>query len=157
MTDSVAKAKRYSFKLLNYRGRSERELRERLNKKGFPEEVVSFTLKYLKKAGYLDDRELAVNLKRQALANKMLGYNGAKRFMLKRGLSVEVIESTLDYDENIELQNARKLLGKKFKSSVNNPVSEKRRLWNFLTRRGYSVSSIEKVLKDYNFKEEEVE
>lgn len=149
-------AKKYSFKLLGYRGRSETELIERLKKKGFSEEIVSCTLKYLKQAGYLDDRALALNLKREALKNRLLGYNGAKRFMLKRGLSIEVIESSLDYDEDIELQNAKELLNKKFKSIGDYPsISEKRRLWNFLLRRGYSFSTISKALKNYNFKEED--
>lgn len=154
MTDLVDNAKKYSFKLLGYRGRSENELRERLNKKGFPEDVVSCTLTYLKQAGYLDDRALAANLKRQALKNRLLGYNGAKRFMLKRGLSIEVIESSLDYDEDIELQNAKKLVDKKFKSMGNYlSIRERRRLWNFLARRGYSFSTIKKAFKNYNFKE----
>lgn len=158
MTDSAGDAKRYSLKLLSYRGRSESELRERLGKKGFPDDVVSRTMKFLKQAGYLDDRALAVNLKRQFLSDRLLGYNGAKRFMLKRGLSSEVIDSTLEYDENIEVQNAKKLLGKKFKSiGKDSPVGEKRRLWHFFARRGYSVSTIKKALQDYNITREDEE
>ena len=45
--------------LLNYRSRSEKELRERLEKKGFSENHIASTLKHLKEAGYLDDHALA--------------------------------------------------------------------------------------------------
>lgn len=158
MTDSAGDAKRYSFKLLGYRGRSESELRERLDRKGFSEDVVSRTLKFLKQAGYLDDRALALNLKRQFLSDRLLGYNGAKRFMRKRGLSAEVIDSTLEYDEDAEVLNAKKLIGKKFGSiGKDSPVSEKRRLWNFFARRGYSVSTIKKALQEYNIIREDEE
>jgi regulatory protein len=148
LTDLEHDAKKYSFKLLGYRGRSENELRERLHKKGFPENIISSTLTYLKHAGYLDDRNLAVHLKKQAFKDRLLGYNGAKRFMMKRGLPVEVIESTIEYNENSELQNAKKLLEKKLKTTVNYlSINEKRRLWNFLARRGYSLSTTKKALK----------
>lgn len=156
MTDSQSDAKRYAFRLLAYRGRSESELRERLTRKGFPGEAISFAVDYLKKAGYLDDRVLAENLKRQVLEKKMLGYQGAKVFMAKRGLPTEVVEATLDYDEDRELQNVHKLVDKKLVSMGNYLTkNEKRRLWNFLARRGYSSGIIRKALKAMSLSEEE--
>ncbi|MEW6109796.1 MAG: RecX family transcriptional regulator [Nitrospirota bacterium] len=158
MTDSGDDARKYAFKLLSYRGRSENELRERLAKKGFPEKAVDHALKNLKEAGYIDDAALALNLKRQALNNRLLGYNGAKLLMLKRGLSIQTVESALGFDEDLEIRNAKKLLGKKLKSAGNDlSVSERRRLWNFLARRGYSFSTIEKSLRNFNLKREDEE
>ena len=158
MTDSAGNAKRYSFRLLSYRARSERELRERLEKKGFPEEVISSTLKSLVRSGFLDDRALASNLKRQAFENKLLGYEGAKSFMMKRGLSREVVESALGYDEDTEARNIQKLLDKKLKSMGNYLTEgEQKRLWSFLARRGYSFGIIKKALRELKFNKEEEE
>lgn len=156
MTDSQSDAKRYAFKLLAYRGRSESELRERLTRKGFPGEAISLAVDYLKKAGYLDDRVLAENLKRQVLEKKMLGHQGAKVFMMRRGLPAEVVDSVLGYDEERELQSVHKLVDKRL-SSMGNYLTknEKRRLWNFLARRGYSSGIIRKALKDLSLSEEE--
>lgn len=156
MTDSQNDAKKYALKLLAYRGRSESEVRERLARKGFSGEAISPTLDYLKRAGYLDDRLLAENLKRRALEEKRLGFQGAKDFMLKRGLPAHVVESTLDYDEDRELRNAEKLVDKKF-GCMGNYVgkSGKRRLWYFLARRGFSSGIIRKTLKDLNDSEED--
>jgi len=155
LTDSAVDAKKYAFRLLGYRSRSERELRERLSQKGFAENIIAGTLNYLKEIGYLDDIALAQNLTRQVIQDRLLGYSGARRFMLKRGLSREVIESTLEYDEDIELRNAKKLIDKKMKSMANyHSIREKKRLWNFLLRRGYSLSTANKVLKHYNFEKE---
>ncbi len=149
MTDSPDDAKRYCLRLLSYRGRSESELRERLGKRGFSEEVISRTFRYLKQAGYLDDDALAVNLKRQALEKKSLGYEGARSFMLKRGLPREVIELTLGYDKDSEFKNIQKLVDKKLKSMGNYLTeSDEKKLWNFLARRGYSFEVIRKAIKE---------
>ncbi|MBI5639007.1 MAG: regulatory protein RecX [Nitrospirae bacterium] len=155
MTDSAGDAKKYAFRLLAYRDRSRAELRERLEKKGFPGDVISVAMAELQKSGYLDDRALAKNLRRQATDNRLLGFQGIKRFMGKRGLSPEVIDEALDYDEDAEISNARRLLEKKLRSMGDHlTIRHRRRLWNFLTRRGYSFGVIRKVLEGIEFHEE---
>jgi regulatory protein len=149
LTDSRNDAKRYAFRLLSYRGRSESELRERLAGKGFSEDEVARTLADLKETGFIDDGALALNLKRQALDQKRLGYGAARSFMQKRGLPRDLVESTLGYDEGVELRNARNLLDKKLKSMENDLTKkEKKRLYDFLARRGFSFSVISKALRD---------
>lgn len=158
MIDSQNNAKKYSLKLLGYRGRSENELKHRLIDKGFADNTVSGAINFLKQHGYIDDITLAGNLRREALKNRLLGYNGAKRFMLKRGLTLKVIESALEYDEELDMQNALRLADKRINTTGNDfSFAAKRRLWNFLARRGYSFITIKKVLEKYNFKKEEKE
>ncbi len=149
-------ARKYAYRLLGYRDRSEKEIREKLLGRGFPEDVVSLTIQHLKKNGFVDDSALAASLMRYAQENKRLGYQGARQFMLRRGLSAEVIESALSYDENTELRNALKLIGKKTKN-LQHPFTtgEKKKIWNFLVRRGYSLSTVRKAFRRYNSNEEE--
>lgn len=155
MTDSDNDARLYALKLLGYRGRSERELRERLHRKGFHHDLIDAALLSLKKAGLIDDRALAGNLKRQAFERKLLGYEGARSYMLKRGLPRHVVESSLTYNEEAELEHALKLVEKKLASMANYPAKKKKaRLWNFLVRRGYSSGVIRKAMRDFNFDEE---
>lgn len=156
MTDSANDANLYAIRLLGYRGRSESELRDRLARKGFRQDVIDSTLLRLKEAGLVNDRTLAANLKRQALEGRLLGYRGAKTFMLKRGLSRPVVESVLGYDEETELGNAVKFLDKKITAMRSYPSGErKRKLWNLLARRGYSQDVIRKAMRDFNFDEED--
>ncbi len=151
MTDSAHSARQYAFKLLGYRGRSENELRERLSGKGFPKAVVSSTISYLKRAGYLDDKALAVSLKRQAYKQRLLGYYGARKFLMKRGIPKTVIDATLDYDESCDMKNAKTLLEKKVAHLDNNITQrDQKRLWNFLVRRGYSLGVIRTVFREHN-------
>ena len=159
MTDSAPNARKYAFRLLGYRSRSENELRERLEKKGFSEIDISCTLKYLKEAGYLDDHALALNLKRQAFNNKLLGHNRAKMFLSNRGVPNEIVDATLQYDEEAETEKIQKLIDKKLKT-MGNYLDKKneKRLWDFLVRKGYTFSTIRRAcqnLKRIREKEEE--
>ena len=155
MTDSASDARQYALKLLGYRERSEKELRERLGQRGFHQVVIDATLSYLKKACFVDDKALAADLKRQAFEQRLLGHRGAKSFMLKRGLPQSLVESTLDYDEEAELENAVRFLNKK-KIAMGRYTGEekKRKLWSLLARRGYAPGVIVKAMRTVNFYEE---
>jgi regulatory protein len=156
LTDSPDEAKRYSLRLLSYRARSEKELRSRLEQKGFSERSISPVIRFLKEAKFLDDAALAEQLRRQALDVKLLGFSSAKNHMIRRGLAKDIVEATLDFDEDEELRNAQKLVEKKLKSMGNYlTAKEKKKLWNHLARRGYSFGTIRKALKDLHIEEAE--
>ncbi len=53
------KAKDYAYKLLSYRQRSTKEIKERLEKKGFPLRVIKKAIKYLSEIDYLNDESFA--------------------------------------------------------------------------------------------------
>jgi regulatory protein len=154
LTDSPDEARRYSLRLLSYRARSEKELRDRLEKKGFSERSISPVIQSLKDAKLLDDATLAGQLRRQVQEIKVLGYGRAKAYMLKRGLPRDIVESALEFDGQEELRKAQKLVGKKLKSMGNClTVDDKKKLWNFLARRGYSFGTIRDALRDLHFEE----
>jgi len=142
--------------LLSYRNRSEKELQERLRKKGFPELHISVTLKHLKQSGYLDDHALALDLKRQAFNNKLLGHNRARIFLLDRGLPDDIVNETMTYDEETEAQKIQVLMDKKIKTMGICPDNkERKKLWDFLVRKGYSYNTIRNALQKLTQVEEE--
>jgi len=149
------RAKQYALKLLSYRGRSEKELEERLLKKGITKNMVSSTINELKKIGLIDDMALADALKRETLTTKMLSQNGAKRYMQTRGIPRDIVDKVFYHDENRDFDNALRFVGKKLMSLNHYPAEiVKRRLYNLLLRRGYSSETIMKVLKNISNKEE---
>jgi regulatory protein len=149
------KARQYAFKLLSYRGRSEKELEERLIKKGITKTVTSSTINYLKHIGLIDDMALAETLKREAVTTKLLSQNGAKKFILNRGISREIVDLVFSNDENEDIENARRLVDKKLKTFKNySSETVRRRLYNLLLRRGYSFETIMAVLKGKTLKED---
>ena len=142
------------MRLLGYRGRSVRELKERLTRKGFPDDVVSSTIGHLQHVGLLDDIALAEALKREAITTKFLSQYGAKRFMLERGISKEIVNSIFSHSETEDINNARRLVEKKLKIMEGLPSEKKkRRLSLLLLRKGYSFEIIGSILKKINFKE----
>ncbi len=156
MKDSLANAKKYALKLLSYKNRSEKELKDRLNKKGISESVASSTLKYLKEAGFINDFYLAEVLKEEALTRRLLSQNGAKRFLLNKGIPHDIIDTIFDKNEQTDINNARKIVDKKLKIlKSRSPQVIKKRLYNTLLRKGYSYETIMKVLKEKNLFEEE--
>jgi regulatory protein len=154
LTDSPDEARRYSLRLLSYRARSEKELRDRLEKKGFSERSISPVMQSLKDAKLLDDAALAEQLRRQAREIKLLGYGSAKAYMLRRGLPRDIVEGALEFDGHEELRSARKLVDKKLKSMGKYlTLADRKKLWNFLARRGYSFGTIRDALRDVHFEE----
>lgn len=155
MTGSAPEARRYSLKLLAYRGRSEQELRERLLRKGFDACVTESVIEDLKTAGFIDDALLAAGLKRQAREGRLLGHNAARLFLQRRGVARDVVESVMDYDEEDELRTLRKLIEKKTRlSGAPQTPRDRQRLWNFLVRKGYSTGVIRRAMNNPDFDEE---
>ena len=156
MTGLDDKTKQYALKLLSYKGRSEREMEERLRKKGASDDSIVLTMQYLRDSGLLNDLSLAESLKREALTHRMLSQAGARNFILRRGIPKTIVDALFSGDEDTDFENALRFADKKLRLLERYPpVTAKRRLYNLLLRRGYSVGTIMKVIKDKHVKEED--
>lgn len=156
MRGSQNNARQYALKLLSYRARSERELTERLTKRGIPPTAVSSVIQDLKELGLVDDMALAQVLKRQALTTKLMSRSAARRYVLARGVPREIVDLVFAQAEDTDLDNAERLVDKKLRILRNYPVKIlERRLYGLLYRRGYSSGTIMKVLKNRKLKEED--
>jgi regulatory protein len=150
-----ANASQYALKLLSYRGRSEKELRERLTKKGFKESITSGVIDHLKALRLIDDEALAEILKREAIQTKLLSQYGAKRYLRQKGISHEIIDSVFSDHDNSDIENAQRFTEKKLRSLKRYPQNTiRRRIYTMLSRRGYSSGTIMTVLKNLNLRQE---
>lgn len=151
-----ADAVRYAYRLLSYRDRSEKELRERLQRKGFSEDAVLHTVSRLAEKGFINDTTLAASLKRTAEDVKLLGRQGVRLFLRHRGLAEEIIKDICTDTDHEEITRAKKLVDKKLRTMGNYSAEEvKKKLWRFLLRKGYSFDTIMQILKQFKIKEEE--
>ena len=141
--DNRGKALAYALKLLGYRQRSERELSQRLDRKGFTRAEAMEAVDRLKEAGYIDDAATARMLKDHAEGVKCLGRRGAKSFMRGRGIG------SLDADEALDEESAaRRLLARKLRALEGQPRQvARRRLAGYLSRRGFSSEVTRKLLQ----------
>jgi regulatory protein len=147
--DNYRKALQYAFLLLRYRDRSEREIFERLTKKGFTEEAGRKAGSYLKEKGFINDARYAENLKRIAVEHKYLGRRGVIHYLLLKGIPDEIVEGISGTDEEY-LGAAEKLVEKQMRQlkGLDNSIIRKR-LWGALLRKGFSSDIIKKALRAY--------
>ena len=113
-------------------------------------------MQYLRDSGLLNDLSLAESLKREALTHRMLSQAGARNFILRRGIPKTIVDALFSGDEDTDFENALRFADKKLRLLERYPpVTAKRRLYNLLLRRGYSVGTIMKVIRDKHVKEED--
>ena len=151
----------YAYKLLGYRGRSEKEMRRRLRMKGFEEPVVQNVITRLKSSGLLDDRKLASSLTRYAEESRRLSAAGTRRFLMERGIPRDLINDVLaDMDET---ETARRLVEKRLTAWGKRGLSNQpfhftpeitRKLYGILYRNGYPSEVIKSTLKQFSYKED---
>ena len=146
---------RYAYRLLSYRDRSEKELTDKLKWKGFSEEIIQQTIKHLSEKGFVNDAALALSLRRIAEDARLLGDRGVRIFLLRRGISEELIKDVFTDDDSDETIRANKIVSKKLKAIENYSDEEiKKKMWRFLVRKGYSFNTINKMLRQFKIKEE---
>ena len=135
--EQESKAKAEVFKLLSRRDYSEKEIREKLLKKGFSEEIVERVVEYLKEEGYINDIELGERLKELAIER------GKSKLYLKKKLYQKGISNIeISYDE--ELKAAVNLLKKKYKKE-----KDYRKVLKFLINRGFSYGVASEAAKEF--------
>jgi regulatory protein len=146
--DTFERAKEYSFLLLKFRQRSEKEIRNRLERKEFAIKVIEEVLAFLKEKGFLDDRRFAVAWTESRL-KKPFGLRRVKQELRIKGIAAEIIdqvcaEAGARYPENkiVDVIALKKLRNYADKDTV----TQKRRLYGYLIRRGFSSDVIAEAI-----------
>jgi len=131
----------YALQLLSRRDYTEKEIKQKLIKKFQnlkAEEVVS----YLKENGYLSDYKVAFNYVLSKM-EKGWGRRKIKAFLLKKGVSQEIIERVM-VEIAFDYSFIKKDLHKKFTKI--NTQSEKNKAFRFLQQRGFSYTEIINII-----------
>ena len=132
--------------LLEFRDRTERELRQKLKEREYSAEEINETVLFLKEYRYLDDEAYADRYIRSCAARK--SRRQIRADLERKGVSREIIdlqlqEKTVDEDSQI-----RKLLEKKgYEPGKRMEPSEYRRIMGALGRRGFSGEAIRKAME----------
>ena len=145
--EELTRAKKRALYILTDSDRTEKQLREKLEKTGYSEEVIAETLKYVKGFGYINDRKYAVRYieyYRERRSEKRLRYD-----LLKKGVSSDVIEEAFEeageWDERGQI---RDFAEKKLSGMDPDDPKTYRRVASFLAGRGYRGDDIAAVLRE---------
>lgn len=141
-----------ALNLLAASPRSARELRRRLVLKGEPPELADLAIQRLLDLGLLNDAEYA----RQVAHNKASSQGHSRRRLqqelFRRGVSREVADEAISEvmeDQSIDSEAIiEKIARRKARSLAKlEPAARRRRLYDFLARRGYDHDDIQRAIK----------
>lgn len=149
-SSAVSNAWNTACRWLGYRPRTESEIRKRLLQAGYSETVVTEAIRRLTEYRYLDDRRLAEALVEEQKRRGIFGRAVLRQRLRGRGIDAaladEVVGEALQGVD--ELEEALALAGKRMKAlaGLDRDVS-RRRLAGYLSRRGFSMETVYKVLE----------
>ncbi len=138
----VKRAKLRAMHLLNNMGRTELQLREKLEQGGYPERVVEDALAYVKSFGYVDDENYARNFtdgRKDRKSKKEI------ELLLKRkGISPDIIERVMGecYGKDTSALAIQKLMRKRRYFPREASYEEKQKFMAYLMRKGFSYDDI---------------
>ena len=145
--------KQVAYNYASYKGRSERQVRDKLIAKGFNDDLVERGLIFLKRYDLLDDERFAIDYIRRSLKVKRQGRARIYQGLMSKGIDRCLAESLLEehIDECVELEKAREIVARKQKSLERKPLEKRRSaLFNHLRGKGYSYDIINEILKEYS-------
>lgn len=145
----LEKCKRKAISYLNLSDQTEYELRQKLKRQLYIEEIVEKTIAYLYCCHYLDDKrviryfiERNKNIHSKRWIEQKLQVKGIKREQLSEFWGEEYSE-----ENAIERSINRKLKGRKIAD-----CAERQKVLGYLFRQGYSISSSMHAIKNYEEK-----
>jgi regulatory protein len=142
------RALNYAFRLLSYRGRSQKEILERLKNHGYSESVINATMEEVKNAGLIDDKKFAVMFAQDRLNLAKKGKRVIFIELLRKGVPKSDVEEALK-KINDETEVAKKLIEKyKNRYARLEPKKRKKKLYDLLLRRGFTFKTIEDIMRD---------
>jgi len=126
-----------ALRLLAYRPRSERELRDRLARKSFRRPIVNETVARMRELGYLNDAEFARFYADTQQASRPRSQRIVRLELRRRGVAQEVAEEAT---ETIDDEEAAYRAASRRVASLRRLEYQafRERLGGFLTRRGFS-------------------
>jgi len=146
------KAKEIALNFLSYRSRSEKEISERLKKKGFNPGNIEEVISDLKRVNLLDDYEFACQWIKDRLKSRPRGLALIRQELIRKGIKKEIIEKALDesYPEEDEVKLASELIKKREKryTGLDKKLARKR-MSDFLLRRGFPYEVVKETLDGF--------
>ncbi|MDP2938973.1 MAG: regulatory protein RecX [Candidatus Omnitrophota bacterium] len=145
----LGRAKQIAFQLLKFRNRSIQEIKDRLKRKSFPDDIILQTIVFLVRLRYLNDEEFALSFAQSRLA-KPLGFRRIFFELEQKGVDREIIEQTLEklkqgHSEEDIIEKLAKERFKKLKSIEK--YKAKNRVYAFLVRRGFNPELVKGVME----------
>lgn len=145
-------ANNYGLRLLNFKMRTEQEVRRKMKEKEYTDEIIDTTIDYLYYLNYLDDEEYAQKFIKDKSNLKNMGSERIKRELYMKGIDKNIIDRELEeiVDKDDEYEKAKEIAIKKLETTYKNDDKNARyrKLGGLLQRKGYSMDIVMPILKE---------
>lgn len=134
-------AKDYAVKLLAFCDRSEKEIRNKILKKGYSEEECEEAVKFCREYGYLNDERFAEHFVHDATRLKKLGKARIAMELRQKGIDEDIAREALEEadDEREILMNEMK---RRFADADFSDKKVKNKVLGYFARRGFKMRDI---------------
>lgn len=133
----------YALKVIEFKDRTEKEIREKLTQKGYDENIIEDEIVFLKNYGFINDLRYAQRFVSDAINLKKWGKARIRAELLRKGVDREIIDNAVEdafmYVDDDRLLNE---MQRRFKNSDLSNIKERTRIFNFYMRRGFSPDEI---------------
>ena len=131
---------------INYRPRTRKEITSRLEQLGIPTDLADRICARLDELGYIDDQMFAEQWSASRFRSKGFGPVKIKQELIQKGISVSIAEATVldvmpESKIQAQLRNQLDLALRRYRKEAD-PSVKKRKIIQFLGRRGYPSASI---------------
>ena len=145
----LKRAKLRAMHLLTDMARTESQLRDKLKRNMYPEDVISQAIAYVKSFGYINDEAYIENFiqsKRETKSRKEI-----YALLLGKGVSSEQIDLVFEqcYEKNTEQEAISRLIRKRNVDILHVSEQELRKLYGYLARKGFQYDDIRQVIQNY--------
>lgn len=144
----LEEAKNKALKYLSYKSRTKSEVILKL-KLDYNRNIIDDVVIFLEKYNYLDDYKYALIFIKDRVKLKHFGHIRLKHELKRKGVDDYTIEKALQESEIDEETNIMYLIEKKAKGNKNLEAKEKRRIFDFLIRKGFSYNMINECFNEY--------
>ncbi len=136
-----------ALNLLSHRGRSERELRQRLRQKDYSPGAIDVAIRRVVDWGYLDDARFAEAWVEQRQTSKPRSRRALAHELREKGVDREIIAATIEDADIDEVADAKRLGADKWRKENDlEPDRRRQRTAAYLARRGYGWDVVRQVL-----------
>lgn len=142
------RAKLRAMNLLQKRRYTEKQLRDKLKEGLYPLEITEEAVAYVKSFRYLDDLQFAVDYITYHEASK--SQKRMKADLLQKGIPAEEIRQAFEIWQTLGgVQDEREMIQRELEKKHYHPEcdeKEKRKIYAYLLRKGFSMDNVNKVL-----------
>lgn len=134
-------AKDYAIKLLGFCDRSEKEIREKILKKGYSEAECEEAIAFCRAYGYIDDSRFAEHFVHDAVQLKKLGKARIRMELRQKGIDEDAAIAAMDAVGD-EREMLKEEMSRRFGNLDFTDKKVKNKVFGYFARRGFTSRDI---------------